>query len=75
MILTSIGFVGVFGLYAVVSVIARIFILLKVHETKGMLLEVITEFLAVGARQADVDKNGQFLEETLSVYFQNSRNY
>lgn len=55
--LTSIGLAGVFGLYAVVSVIAWIFIFLKVPETKGMPLEVITEFFALGARQADVDKS------------------
>ena len=55
--LTSIGVVGVFGLYAVVSVIAWIFILLKVHETKHIPLEVITEFFALGARQADVNKS------------------
>ncbi|KAJ8453065.1 hypothetical protein Cgig2_014828 [Carnegiea gigantea] len=56
-VLTSIGLAGVFGLYAVVSVIAWIFIFLKVPETKGMPLEVITEFFALGARQADVDKS------------------
>jgi len=55
--LTSISLVGVFGLYAVISVIAWIFILLKVHETKGMPLEVTTEFFALGARQDDVDNS------------------
>ena len=55
--LTSIGLAGVFGLYVVVSVIAWIFIFLKVLETKGMPLGVITKFFALGARQADVDKS------------------
>jgi len=55
--LKSIGLAGVFGLYAVVSLIAWIFIFLKVPETKGMPLEVITEFFALGARQAAVDKS------------------
>ncbi|KAF3446924.1 hypothetical protein FNV43_RR12104 [Rhamnella rubrinervis] len=47
--LTSIGLVGIFGIYAVFCVISWIFIFLKVPETKGMPLEVITEFFAVGA--------------------------
>lgn len=55
--LTSIGLAGVFGIYAVVCVISWIFVYLKVPETKGMPLEVITEFFAVGARQADAAKN------------------
>eukprot|EP00262_Sarcandra_glabra_P001929 TRINITY_DN1210_c0_g1_i1.p1 TRINITY_DN1210_c0_g1~~TRINITY_DN1210_c0_g1_i1.p1 ORF type:complete len:597 (-),score=103.20 TRINITY_DN1210_c0_g1_i1:165-1733(-) len=50
--LTSIGLAGVFGIYAVVCVISWIFVFLKVPETKGMPLEVITEFFAVGAKQA-----------------------
>ncbi|KAL8135831.1 hypothetical protein AgCh_010439 [Apium graveolens] len=51
--LTSIGLAGVFGIYAVVCVISWIFVYAKVPETKGMPLEVITEFFAVGARQVD----------------------
>ncbi|KAG6402386.1 hypothetical protein SASPL_134579 [Salvia splendens] len=51
--LTSIGLAGVFGIYVVVS---WIFIFLRVPETKGMPLEVITEFFAVGAKQG-VAKN------------------
>ncbi|XP_071696497.1 monosaccharide-sensing protein 2-like [Rutidosis leptorrhynchoides] len=56
-LLTSIGLSGVFGLYAVVCVIAWVFVFLKVPETKGMPLEVITEFFAVGAKQAAAAKN------------------
>ncbi|KAL0361885.1 UNVERIFIED_CONTAM: Monosaccharide-sensing protein 2 [Sesamum radiatum] len=50
--LSSIGLAGVFGIYAVVCVVSWIFIFLRVPETKGMPLEVITEFFAVGAKQA-----------------------
>ncbi|KAK4484004.1 hypothetical protein RD792_011217 [Penstemon davidsonii] len=49
--LSSIGLAGVFGIYAVVCVISWFFVFLKVPETKGMPLEVITEFFAVGAKQ------------------------
>ncbi|XP_052306574.1 monosaccharide-sensing protein 2 isoform X2 [Populus trichocarpa] len=55
--LTSIGLVGIFSIYAAVCVISWIFVFLKVPETKGMPLEVITEFFAVGARQAAAAKN------------------
>ena len=48
--LSSIGLAGVFGIYAVGCFISWIFVFLKVPETKGMPLEVITEFFAVGAR-------------------------
>ncbi|XP_075516723.1 monosaccharide-sensing protein 2-like [Primulina tabacum] len=51
-LLSSIGLAGVFGIYAIVCVISFVFIFLKVPETKGMPLEVITEFFAVGAKQA-----------------------
>lgn len=50
--LTSVGLSGVFGMYAVICIISWIFVFLKVPETKGMPLEVITEFFSVGARQA-----------------------
>lgn len=49
--LNSIGLAGVFGIYAVVCTIAWFFVFIKVPETKGMPLEVITEFFAVGAKQ------------------------
>ncbi|PNT38760.1 hypothetical protein POPTR_005G255400v4 [Populus trichocarpa] len=54
--LSSIGLVGIFGIYAVVCAISWIFVFLKVPETKGMPLEVITEFFAVGAKQAAAKK-------------------
>ncbi|WOL07241.1 hypothetical protein Cni_G15980 [Canna indica] len=50
--LGTIGLAGVFGIYAVVCTIAFVFVFLKVPETKGMPLEVITEFFAVGAKQS-----------------------
>ncbi|XP_057500846.1 monosaccharide-sensing protein 2-like [Actinidia eriantha] len=50
--LTSIGLGGVFGMYAIVCTLAWFFVFLKVPETKGMPLEVITEFFALGAKQA-----------------------
>lgn len=50
--LTSVGLSGVFGMYAIVCVIAWFFVFLKVPETKGMPLEVITEFFALGAKVA-----------------------
>ncbi|KAL9445684.1 hypothetical protein AB3S75_013548 [Citrus x aurantiifolia] len=50
--LSSIGLAGAFGVYAVVCFISWVFVFLRVPETKGMPLEVITEFFAVGARQA-----------------------
>lgn len=56
-LLNSIGLAGVFGIYAIVCVISCIFVFMKVPETKGMPLEVITEFFAVGAKQADAAKN------------------
>ncbi|KAG2657218.1 monosaccharide-sensing protein 2-like [Panicum virgatum] len=50
--LNAIGLAGVFGIYAVVCLISFVFVFLKVPETKGMPLEVITEFFSVGAKQA-----------------------
>ncbi|XP_020242633.1 monosaccharide-sensing protein 2-like isoform X2 [Asparagus officinalis] len=52
LMLSSIGLAGVFGIYAAVCVISLVFVFLKVPETKGMPLEVITEFFAIGAKQA-----------------------
>ncbi|XP_073060713.1 monosaccharide-sensing protein 2-like [Primulina eburnea] len=49
--LNSIGLAGVFGIYAVVCTISWFFVFFKVPETKGMPLEVITEFFAVGAKR------------------------
>lgn len=55
-LLSSIGLAGIFGIYAAVCVVSWIFVFLKVPETKGMPLEVITEFFSVGARQASAAK-------------------
>lgn len=57
LMLSSIGLAGVFGIYAVVCVISWVFVFLRVPETKGMPLEVITEFFAVGAKQAVAAKS------------------
>ncbi|KAB5561675.1 hypothetical protein DKX38_006632 [Salix brachista] len=54
--LKSVGLAGVFGMYAVVCVVSFVFVYLKVPETKGMPLEVISEFFAVGAKQAAAAK-------------------
>ncbi|KAL4569634.1 hypothetical protein LXL04_025276 [Taraxacum kok-saghyz] len=51
LLLTSIGLPGVFAMYAVVCIVSWVFVFLKVPETKGMPLEVITEFFSVGAKQ------------------------
>ena len=53
--LNAIGLAGVFGIYAVVCILALVFVYMKVPETKGMPLEVITEFFSVGAKQARED--------------------
>lgn len=55
--LTSIGLKGIFIIFAVMCSMSWVFVFLKVPETKGMPLEVITEFFAVGARQAAAAKN------------------
>ncbi|MBA0815752.1 hypothetical protein Gohar_000496, partial [Gossypium harknessii] len=57
LLLKSVGLAGVFGMYAVVCVISWVFVFLKVPETKGMPLEVITEFFAVGAKQIAATKD------------------
>ncbi|KAH7519805.1 hypothetical protein FEM48_Zijuj08G0076100 [Ziziphus jujuba var. spinosa] len=51
--LNSFGLAGVFSIYAVGCTISWIFVFLKVPETKGMPLEVISEFFAIGKIQAD----------------------
>ncbi|EXB40422.1 Monosaccharide-sensing protein 2 [Morus notabilis] len=55
--LKAVGLAGVFGMYAVVCIISWVFVFLKVPETKGMPLEVITEFFSVGAKQVAAAKN------------------
>ncbi|KAL2332570.1 hypothetical protein Fmac_020151 [Flemingia macrophylla] len=56
-LLNSVGLGGVFGMYAVVCIIAWVFVFLKVPETKGMPLEVIIEFFSVGTKQTEVANN------------------
>ncbi|XP_031109559.1 monosaccharide-sensing protein 2-like [Ipomoea triloba] len=51
LLLSYFGLRGVFGMYTVVCAVSWVFVFLKVPETKGMPLEVITEFFAVGAKQ------------------------
>lgn len=48
-LLSTIGLAGAFGIYAIVCSISWFFVYFKVPETKGMPLEVITEFFAMGA--------------------------
>lgn len=55
--LNSIGLQGICIFFAIMCAISWVFVFLKVPETKGMPLEVITEFFAVGARQAAAAKN------------------
>ncbi|XP_071695312.1 monosaccharide-sensing protein 2-like [Rutidosis leptorrhynchoides] len=57
LLLTSIGLPGVFGFYAVVCIASWAFVFLKVPETKGMPLEVITEFFSVGAKHIEAAKH------------------
>ncbi|KAI3960956.1 hypothetical protein MKW92_005620 [Papaver armeniacum] len=57
LMLNSIGLAGVFSIYAVVCIISLVFVFLKVPETKGMPLEVISEFFAVGAKQQAAKNN------------------
>ncbi|KAH9624916.1 hypothetical protein KSS87_004192 [Heliosperma pusillum] len=54
--LTSIGLAGIFSIYAAVCVVSFFFVYFKVPETKGMPLEVITEFFAFGSRQIEATK-------------------
>lgn len=48
----ALGTPGVFGFFCIMSVFSWIFIFLKVPETKGFPLEVITEFFAVSTSPA-----------------------
>lgn len=50
--MAAIGIPGVFAIFVVWGVIAYVFVYSRVPETKGMPLEVITEFFSVGARQS-----------------------
>ncbi|WCJ32848.1 tonoplast monosaccharide transporter2 [Euphorbia peplus] len=48
-LLNSIGLAGVCSIFAFFCAVSWIFVFLKVPETKGMPLEIISEFFAVGA--------------------------
>lgn len=54
-LLNSIGIAGLLSIYALWCIVSWIFVFLKVPETKGMPLEVISELFAVGAKQASSD--------------------
>lgn len=49
-LLQLLGLGGVFALFVAGCIISWIFVYLKVPETKGMPLEVIIEFFAIGAK-------------------------
>ncbi|XP_028776693.1 monosaccharide-sensing protein 2-like [Neltuma alba] len=48
-LLQLVGLSGVFGMFVVGCIVSWLFVYFKVPETKGMPLEVITEFFAIGA--------------------------
>lgn len=50
LMLASIGLAGCFTIFALASIISWAFVHFKVPETKGMPIEVIVEFFAVGAK-------------------------
>lgn len=50
-LLTYIGLAGVFCVYAVVCVVSWVFVYLKVPETKGLPLELISELFVVKQQQ------------------------
>lgn len=52
-LLKSIGLAAVCGIYAMVCVFSMVFVYLKVPETMGMPLEVITEFFSVASKKKD----------------------
>ncbi|KAF7809549.1 monosaccharide-sensing protein 3 [Senna tora] len=54
-LLQLLGLTGVFSLFVVGCVVSWVFVYLKVPETKGMPLEVITEFFAIGANPGTDD--------------------
>ncbi|KAH6812000.1 tonoplast monosaccharide transporter2 [Perilla frutescens var. frutescens] len=49
LMLSSIGLAGCFTIFALVSILSWAFVHFKVPETKGMPIEVIVDFFAVGA--------------------------
>ncbi|CAL0313091.1 unnamed protein product [Lupinus luteus] len=54
-LLQLIGLTGVFVLFVIGCIISWIFVYLKVPETKGMPLELIIEFFAIGAKPGGND--------------------
>ncbi|KAI6700274.1 hypothetical protein NL676_014598 [Syzygium grande] len=56
-LLNSIGLAGLFSIYALGCIVSWIFVFLRVPETKGMPLEVISELFAAGANQASGDND------------------
>jgi len=56
-LLRCIGLNGIFAIYAAVCIISWVFVYLKVPETRGMPLEVITEFFAVGSQKRESHAN------------------
>lgn len=66
-LLSSIGLSGVFTIYAIACMVSWLFVFLKVPETKGMPLEVISEFFAVGA--AAFAKNDWLEIQEIKMYW------
>uniref|UniRef100_A0A0D6QUX5 Major facilitator superfamily (MFS) profile domain-containing protein n=1 Tax=Araucaria cunninghamii TaxID=56994 RepID=A0A0D6QUX5_ARACU len=58
LLLDSVGIVGICGIYAAVCCVSWVFVFLKVPETKGMPLEVITEFFAMSSVVKPVQRHG-----------------
>ncbi|KAF8013247.1 hypothetical protein BT93_I1182 [Corymbia citriodora subsp. variegata] len=57
LMLRSAGLASIFGMFTVVCLLSWAFVFSKVPETKGMPLEVITEFFCVGTKQTFSVKN------------------
>ncbi|CAI0404021.1 unnamed protein product [Linum tenue] len=53
LLLNSLGLAGVFTIFGIGCMLSWVFVFLKVPETKGMPLEVISEFFAAGASVLD----------------------
>jgi len=60
LIAEKLGLQGVFGLFAAVSIVSWIFVFLKVPETKGFPLEVISEFFAVAPLKKEEHKSTDY---------------
>lgn len=58
-LLRYIGLAGVFGVYAIVCVLAFVFVCLKVPETKNIPIEVIAEFYALGGSGTQIIQEKQ----------------